>query len=154
MVCWCFPPKLWLFLFLSLSISFSIPLYFSYSLSISLSTSIFCSMQTLIYILKVTWGHFYIAWFLMIFRFFIKLQPWLILTFTYVLMDNFLSLFKIFLSGHNGVFLIAISNFVTIFEVSVKNFYYSKIINSLKRITLKFELSLHPTKQYLRKYFS
>ena len=52
---WCFPPKLCLFLsFFSLSISFSIPLSFSYSLSISLSTSLFCSMQTLIYILK---GH-------------------------------------------------------------------------------------------------
>ena len=42
-----------LYLFLSLSISFSLPLSFFYSLSISLSTSLFCSMQTLIYILKV-----------------------------------------------------------------------------------------------------
>ena len=57
MVCWCFPPKLCVFLFLSLSILFSIPLSFSYSLSIHISlstTSLFCLMQTLIYILK---GH-------------------------------------------------------------------------------------------------
>ena len=42
------------FLSLSLLISFSFPLSFSYFLSKSLSTSLFCSMQTLIYILK---GH-------------------------------------------------------------------------------------------------
>ena len=53
---WCFPPKLCVFLsFFSLSISFSIPLSFSYSLSLYHSfTSLFCSLQTLIYILK---GH-------------------------------------------------------------------------------------------------
>ena len=56
MVHWCFPPKLNVFLFHS--ILFFIPLSFSYSLFISLSTSHFCS----------TWGHFYVAWFLMIFR--------------------------------------------------------------------------------------
>ena len=42
--------------------------------------------------LKVTWGHFYEAWFSDLL---IKLQPWLILTLTYVLMDNFLSLFNV-----------------------------------------------------------
>ena len=56
MVHWCFPPKLNVFLFHS--ILFFIPLSFSYSLFISLSTSHFCS----------TWGHFYVAWFIMIFR--------------------------------------------------------------------------------------
>ena len=59
------------YLFLSLSISFSLPLSFSYSLSISLSTSLFCSMQTLIYILKghtrpflcrVSFNNFQIFW--------------------------------------------------------------------------------------------
>ena len=94
MVRWCFPPKLYVFLFLSLSISFSIPL--SFSLSISLSTSLFCSMQTLIYILKghmrpllfylvshqrslkVTKGHIYVY-------FHLNLRV--------LLMDNFLCLF-------------------------------------------------------------
>ena len=50
---------------ISLSLTLHLVLYFSYPLSISLSTSLFCSMQTF---LKVTWGHFYVAWFLMIFR--------------------------------------------------------------------------------------
>ena len=83
MVRWCFPPKLYVFFsFFSLSISFSIPL----------STSLFCSMQTIIYILKghmrpllcsVIFNDFQIFW----------SNYNLVLTLTYILMDNFLPLF-------------------------------------------------------------
>ena len=87
-----FPSKLCVSLsfsiLLSLSISFSLPLSFSYFLSI-------CSMQTFIYIernifikwsmiLKVTWDHFYVAWFSNILRSFDQIT-----TLTYIHMDNF-----------------------------------------------------------------
>ena len=79
------PPNCW---DLSLSISFSLPLSFSYSLSLYIalyfpllpcknwskhSKMFFICISM---ILKVTWGHFYVARFFFL-DLLIKLQPWL-----------------------------------------------------------------------------
>ena len=78
---------------ISLSLTLHLVLYSLY-FSFSLSTSLFCSMQTLIYILKGHMRPLLFAWFLMIFRSFDQIIAFTFLTLTYVLMDNFLSLFR------------------------------------------------------------
>ena len=106
MVRWCFTPKLCVFLFLSISILFSIPLSFSYSFSISL----FCSMQTFIYILK---GH---MWPLLCRVIFNDIQIFwsnynlnlFFLTLTYVLMTTFCPCFNLNLRSYGQLFVLVL----------------------------------------------